>query len=140
MKIKKYYGQLPPYHNLAEEVVLGGVLINSKVAQMTLIELEIDAFAIEVHQILYRIILDIIMEYDSINPIILIDKLWNLDLLHKIGGIKKIIHLVKQAQVCVSSSIDDKIINYYIRLIKEQYIRRLLIQYGYNIVDRKSVV
>lgn len=134
MPFNKYDLHLPPYHNFAEEILLGGILINSHIVQLTLPELEVDAFSIEVHQILYRIILQIILQYQNIDAMILINKLWEIHLLQKVGGIQKIIYLVQQAQVFMSSSTDYAIIGYYIQIVKDQYVRRLLIQYGYNII------
>jgi replicative DNA helicase len=132
--MKKYHIQLPPQHNLAEEILLGGILINPNVITLTIIELSIDFFAIETHQLLYRTILQIYADYQYVDPIILINTLWEINLLHEAGGIKKILDLIKQAQIFIPKSVANISIKYYINIVKDKYFRRLLIQYGYYII------
>lgn len=64
----------------------------------------------------------------------LINSLKETKSLEKVGGIKKVNELVKQGQVFISS----KNINFYIKqlteILHENYKRRILIQYGYNII------
>lgn len=130
----KYYEQLPPQHNLAEEIMLGGILLRSKVIEIAIKELVIESFALEAHQLIYRTIIDIYFEYHYIDSIILINTLWELNLLNEIGGINKILNLLRQGQVFISKDIKNTKIEYYIKLIQDKYFRRLLIQYGYDIV------
>nr|YP_009628595.1 replication helicase subunit [Acrochaetium secundatum]QBX88378.1 replication helicase subunit [Acrochaetium secundatum] len=132
--VLKYNEQLPPQHNLAEEILLGGILLNFQVVEMTMQELTTESFATEIHQLIYATIIKIYLQDGYVNSIILINNLWNLGLLAKIGGINKILNLLRQAQVFVSSNIIENTMPYYIDLVKDKYIRRLLIQYGYNII------
>jgi replicative DNA helicase len=132
--IKKYHEQLPPQHNLAEEILLGGILINSQVIKIVIRELVTESFALETHQLIYRTIIEVYSEYKYIDSIVLINTLWELNLLNKIGGITKILNLLKQAHIFMSNSITDLTIDYYVSLIKDKYLRRLLVQYGYNII------
>nr|YP_009628797.1 replication helicase subunit [Balbiania investiens]QBX88580.1 replication helicase subunit [Balbiania investiens] len=132
--VKKYYEQLPPQNNLAEEILLGGILINTQVIQITIRELGPESFALETHQLIYRTTVEIYSRYKYIDSIILINTLWELNLLNKIGGITKILDLLKQAHIFMSNSVTNLTIDYYINLIKDKYLRRLLIQYGYNII------
>jgi replicative DNA helicase len=132
--VKKYYEQLPPQNNLAEEILLGGILINTQIVQITIRELGPESFALETHQLIYRTTIEIYSKYKYIDSIILINTLWELNLLNKIGGITKILDLLKQAHIFMSNSVTNLTIDYYINLIKDKYLRRLLIQYGYNII------
>lgn len=131
---KKYHEQIPPQHHLAEEILLGGILINSSLIEITIIELLIESFSIETHQIIYRIILNVYFKHKQIDPILIINTLWELNLLQKIGGVKKILNLLKQGQMFISRTSSEIAILYYINLIKDKYARRLLIQHAQYIV------
>nr|YP_009314195.1 Replication helicase subunit [Izziella formosana]SCW22449.1 Replication helicase subunit [Izziella formosana] len=130
----KYHEQFPPQHNLAEEIVLGGILVNTEIMQLAINELIIESFSLETHQILYRTIIEIYIQKDYIDSIILINTLWDLNLLSNVGGIRKILNLLKNAQIFVSHDFTYLTAQYYINIIKDKYLRRLLIQYGYNII------
>nr|YP_009315221.1 Replication helicase subunit [Titanophycus setchellii]SCW23676.1 Replication helicase subunit [Titanophycus setchellii] len=130
----KYHEQLPPQNNLAEEIVLGGILVNTEIMQLAINELVTESFCLETHQIIYRTIVEIYLKKDYIDSIILINTLWDLNLLNIIGGVNKILNLLKHAQVFISQEPTYSISQYYIQIIKEKYIRRLLIQHGYNII------
>lgn len=133
--VTKYHEKLPPQHNLAEEILLGSMLLHSQIIPIAIKDLTTDSFAIETHKLIYGTILKVYFSNNYIDPVILINILWELDLLIKIGGINKVLNLLRQAQIFASGDIVDKTIYYYINLIKDKYIRRLLIQYGYNIID-----
>ena len=87
--MKKYHIQLPPQHNLAEEILLGGVLINPSIITLTIIELNIESFAIEAHQLIYRTMLQVYADHKYIDSITLINTLWEMNLLYEAGGMKK---------------------------------------------------
>jgi len=131
----KYYEQLPPQHNLAEEILLGGIILNSNIIETVIGELIAESFALERHQLIYRTIIDIYIEKKHINSIILINRLWELNLLNKIGGINKILQLLQQAQIFTSKIITKAAIKYYTTLIQDKYLRRQLIQYGYDVIN-----
>lgn len=131
----KYYEQLPPQHNLAEEILLGGIILNSNIIETVIGELIAESFALERHQLIYRTIIDIYIEKKHINSIILINQLWELNLLNKIGGINKILQLLQQAQIFTSKIITKAAIKYYTTLIQDKYLRRQLIQYGYDVIN-----
>jgi replicative DNA helicase len=132
--VVKFHEQLPPQHNLAEEIILGGILLNIQVAKIVIEELVSESFALETHQIIYKTIIDVYLKKNYVDAIILINKLWELNLLNKVGGINKILDLLRQAQIFTSTTVTDITVTYYLRLIQDKYIRRLLIQYSYNII------
>jgi replicative DNA helicase len=132
--MKKHHIQLPPQHNLAEEILLGSVLVNPNIIMLTIIELKIESFAIETHQLIYRTMLQIYADHKYIDSISLINTLWEMNLLYEVGGMKKILNLIKQAQIFIPKSVNNITIKYYIKIIRDKYFRRLLIQYGYYII------
>lgn len=129
--VQKHFRQMPPHNNLVEEILLGGILLNTYIAQLVTVELVIESFSIETHQIIYRAIIGIYSKYQNVNSILLINILWEINLLQKIGGVSKILYLLQQAQMFINQKSSEFTILYYINLIKTQYARRLLIQYGY---------
>nr|YP_009313991.1 Replication helicase subunit [Hommersandiophycus borowitzkae]SCW22245.1 Replication helicase subunit [Hommersandiophycus borowitzkae] len=130
----KYHTQLPPQHNLAEEIILGGVLISTDIADLAINELITESFSLEAHQIIYRTIVEIYIQKTYVDSIILINTLWELNLLSIVGGIRKILNLLKHAQVFISQDTTYLTAQYYIHILKDKHVRRLLIQYGYNII------
>ena len=130
----KYHEQLPPQNNLAEEIVLGGILVNTEVMQLAINELVTESFSLETHQIIYRTIVEVYIKTDYVDSIILINTLWDLNLLNHIGGIRKVLNLLKNAQIFISQEITYPTAHYYICIIKDKYLRRLLIQHGYHII------
>nr|YP_009313172.1 Replication helicase subunit [Dermonema virens]SCW21426.1 Replication helicase subunit [Dermonema virens] len=132
--IIKYHEQLPPQHSLAEEIILGGILVNKEVMKLAINELITESFSLETHQLIYRTINDIYTKEQYIDSVILINTLWELNLLSYIGGIQKILDLLTQAQIFISSDLTYLTAQYYIYLIKDKHMRRLLIQYGYNVI------
>nr|UEQ12019.1 replication helicase subunit [Kumanoa mahlacensis] len=132
--IKKYYTQLPPQHNLIEEILLGGIITNFNVLTLAKLGLEIKHFAINSNQLIYTIIIQIYKKYKYVNSIVLINTLWEINILHEVGGIQKILNLIKQGQTFLPIFTENNIIKYYIDTVKDKYFRRLLIQYGYFII------
>nr|YP_010851498.1 Replication helicase subunit [Echinothamnion hookeri]WGH14298.1 Replication helicase subunit [Echinothamnion hookeri] len=90
-------------------------------------------FFLEINQIIY-LNLKSIDKKNKNNIYQVIDKLQSNNLLLKIGGIEKISQMMRQSQMFISSSK----INYYtenlIQTLKDYYIKRLIVQFGYNII------
>nr|YP_009315424.1 Replication helicase subunit [Yamadaella caenomyce]SCW23879.1 Replication helicase subunit [Yamadaella caenomyce] len=133
--LPKYHHQIPPQNSLAEEIILGGTLLNQEISQISINELTIETFSLESHQLIFRAITEIYIKERYLDPIMLINNMWELNLLEKIGGINKIIIILKQAQIFISSSYSYINIYHYISIIKDRYLRRLLIQYGYYTIQ-----
>lgn len=75
------------------------------------------------------------LQKKKINFYEILNILEEIQVLETIGGIQTVNNLMKQSQVFISSF---HYINFYLQemliLIKENYIKRLMIQYGYNII------
>nr|YP_009313380.1 Replication helicase subunit [Dichotomaria marginata]SCW21634.1 Replication helicase subunit [Dichotomaria marginata] len=130
----KYHEQFPPQHGLAEEIILGGILTNQEIIKTSIERLVVDSFSLEIHQLIYRTIIDIYTKDKYIDPIILINNLWELNLLNKIGGIQKILDLLRYGQIFSSNLYKNILVEHYIKLLQDRYLRRILIQYGYDII------
>nr|YP_009313584.1 Replication helicase subunit [Galaxaura rugosa]SCW21838.1 Replication helicase subunit [Galaxaura rugosa] len=130
----KYHEQLPPQHGLAEEIILGGILTHQDIIKITINKLTIDSFSLEINQLIYRTIIETHNRDNYIDPIILINNLWESNLLSKVGGIQKVLDLLKYGQIFTSNAFKHILIPYYIKLLQDKYFRRLLIQYGYDVI------
>ena len=124
----------PPQNYLAEEILLGTILIHPSIFPQITPLIKEDSFFLECHQIIYKNLITI-HKKNKLDIIQLLYCLSNTKSLNTIGGINKIIELMKQSQVFMSSR---NIITYtkeLVEIINNDYIKRLMIQYGYNIIS-----
>lgn len=124
----------PPQNYLAEEILLGCILINPLVFSKVIYNIKIEAFFLESHQIIYLNLLHI-YNHNKLHPIELLYSLSENNNLKKIGGIYKIIELMKQSQIFIYSNNTNIYIDELIHIINNNYTKRLIIQYGYNIIQ-----
>ena len=124
MIIEKYL----PHNFLAEKMVLNCLLINSESVEITVKSLSIEAFYFKNHQEIYKAIVFMYKNKTPIDVITISTFLQDNGLLSKIGGIKVLIELISQIPNLVY-------LEEYIRLIKDKFIRRLLIKLGYEAIN-----
>lgn len=129
-----YYHKSPPQNYLVEELLLGNILIYPYFIAYITNLIKIESFNFEIHQLIYRTILEL-SKNKNINPVALIYLLTSNKILKKIGGIKKIIHIIQQSQLFSSSKNRHHYIEKLVLIIHNNYIKRLLIQYGFNIIQ-----
>nr|YP_010986109.1 DNA replication helicase subunit [Polyopes affinis]WOL37027.1 DNA replication helicase subunit [Polyopes affinis] len=128
-----YFYLFPPQNYLAEEILLGTILINPSIFPQITPIIKPESFFLECHQIIYRNLINI-HKQNKLDTLQLLYSLSNTNELIIIGGIQKVIELMKQSQVFTSSR---NIIIYakeLVEIINHNYIKRLMIQYGYNII------
>ena len=126
----------PPYSILAEELLLGSLLLAPNPQTVGTISnlISIDALMLESHQIIYIIILTKIHKY-NISLSELVYFLSQIDILHKIGGIDKIMELVNQISALQQFESTTINIKSCIDIIQEKYVRRLLFQLSAHIAQ-----
>ena len=90
---------LPPQNYIAEEIILGSLIIRPELFENIVQSLKIECFFLESHRIIYRNIVTIQKEKE-VNPVNLICSLQKRKILETIGGTKKIITIIKQSQIC----------------------------------------
>ena len=117
-----------PHNFLAEKMILNCLLINPESIEITLQTLSIEAFYFKNHQEIYKAIIFIYKQKLPIDIFILSTFLQDNGLLEKIGGIKVLIELISQIPNLVY-------LEEYIRLVKDKFIRRLLIKLGYEAIN-----
>ena len=123
MKIEKSL----PHNFLAEKAVLNCLISNSELIEMTFQTLSVEAFYFKNHQEIYKILIFMYKNNKSIDIITLNTFIQDKGLLKKVGGIKILIELISQIPNLIY-------FEEYIHLIKEKFIRRLVIRLGYEII------
>nr|ARW65055.1 Replication helicase subunit [Polysiphonia sertularioides] len=119
-----------PQNYIAEEILIGILLIYPNIAKDIKLLVWIEIFFIESNKIIYSKLIS----NSYTNFIDLFYDLESRKVLKEIGGINKITSVMKKSQIFVSS---NKLNNYLIeviKIIKRHYSRRLIIQLGYNVI------
>ena len=117
-----------PHNFLAEKMILNCVLINSDALRITIQNISIENFYFKNHQKLFQIITSMHKKNQPIDIITLTNTLQENGLLEKIGGIKVLIELMNQVS-------NITYLEEYIRLVKDKFLRRLLIKLGYKAIN-----
>jgi replicative DNA helicase len=117
-----------PYNFLAERLVLGSILTNPEAIVIVSQHLNIETFYLKSHQIIYKGALVLYGEGKKIDYITITTWLQDNKLSEYIEDLSLIADFVNQ--VSAISFLED-----YIALIYEKYLRRLLIDLGYGIIE-----
>jgi replicative DNA helicase len=121
-----------PHNFLAEKMVLSSMLISSEAVEITIKNLTIDAFYFKNHQELFQAMCLIYENKQIIDIITLTTFLQENGLITKIGGVKVLIELINQIPNLVH-------LKEYIQLIKDKFLRRLLIKLGYKLINSSYI-
>nr|WGH13704.1 Replication helicase subunit [Lophurella pseudocorticata] len=130
-KLSKY--KFIPQSHIAEEILLGIIFIYPNIFDSIKNIIKKEYFFLETNQIIY-LQLNNIDRQNQNNTHQIIYKLQNKNLLLKIGGIEKISKMMRQSQIFISSSKINHYTENLIQTLKYHYIKRLIIQFGYNII------
>jgi replicative DNA helicase len=117
-----------PHNFLAEQMILSSLLISSEALEITIKILPVDAFYFKNHQEVYKAIIFLYQNKLSLDILTLLTFLQENGLLQQIGGIKVLIELI--SQIPNLSYLDE-----YLALVKEKFIRRCLIKFGYETIN-----
>nr|UAD84247.1 replication helicase subunit [Gracilaria changii] len=129
---------LLPQNYIAEEVLLGAILINPTIFSQVMSFLKSDSFFVESHKLIYNGLL-VLYENDKIDILQLFYFLNDSKILHYIGGVFKIIELMRQSHIFMPSINMHSYIQDLMILIHNSYTRRLIIQYGYNVIQLANI-
>jgi replicative DNA helicase len=117
-----------PNNFLAEKTILACLLINSEAIEITTQTLPVDAFYFKNHQELYKTIIFMYQNQMPVDILTLATYLQDNGLLLKIGGIKVLIELT--STIPNLTYLPD-----YIKLVKDKFIRRRLVQLGSSVIN-----
>lgn len=117
-----------PHNFLAEKIILSCLLINYEAIEITIKTVRVEAFYFINHQEIYKAILEMYKKKLPINVFSVNDFLKETGCLSKIGGTKVLLELLNQIPNLVY--LED-----YIQLIQDKFLRRSLINLGYEIIN-----
>lgn len=120
--------KLLPHNFLAEKMLLNCLIFNSEMIELTIKTLPIKAFYFKNHEQIYKAIIFMYKHQLSIDIFSLTNFLQENGLLQKIGGIRVLIELMNE----IPNLLD---LEEYIRLVKDKFLRRSLIKFGYRTIN-----
>lgn len=121
-----------PHNFLAEKIILSTLLISSDAIETTLKKIPVDAFYFKNHQEIYKSIILLYQNKNSVDIITLMTFLKDQGLLEKIGGIEVLTELINQVPNLIY-------FEEYIQLVQDKFLRRLLIQLGYKTINSSYI-
>lgn len=128
-----YINNTLPHNFLAEKIILSNLLTNLEAIEITLETLPIEAFYFQNHQEIYRAISYMYKNKIPIDLITLTSFLQDNGLLPEIGGIKVVMELFDQVPSLIY-------LEEYIALVNDKFIRRSLIEVGYEIINSSYIM
>lgn len=130
MKVSRFpqEDKILPYNFLAERLVLGSILTNPEAIVVVSQHLSIDAFYLKAHQIIYKSMLVLYGESKAIDYITLTTWLQDNKLMNCFEDLSMISNFFNE--IIAIGYLED-----YIALVHEKYLRRLLIDLGYEIIE-----
>nr|YP_009732517.1 replicative DNA helicase [Gracilaria textorii]QHS70859.1 replicative DNA helicase [Gracilaria textorii] len=127
-----------PHNYIAEEILLGTILIHPTIFSQLMPFLKSDSFFVESHQLIYASLV-ILHKDKKIDILQLFYFLNSSQILHYVGGVLKIIELMRQSHIFMPSINMYVYIQELMILINNSYTRRLIIQYGYNVIRLANI-
>lgn len=118
-----------PNNFLAEQAILNILLTNTNLIKNVNSLINIESFYYEPHRLIYLTMLELVEEVpiENINLTNIITSLQDKGRLKKIGGIERIISTISNFE-----NFSD--LESYIHLINEKYLRRLIIEFGKQVI------
>nr|YP_010198280.1 replication helicase subunit [Gracilaria ornata]UAD86696.1 replication helicase subunit [Gracilaria ornata] len=127
-----------PHNYIAEEILLGTILIHPTIFPQLMPFLKSDSFFVESHQLIYASLVTL-HKNKKIDILQLFYFLNSSQILHYVGGVLKIIELMRQSHIFMPSINMYVYIQELMVLINNSYTRRLIIQYGYNVIKLANI-
>nr|ASP44719.1 replicative DNA helicase [Agarophyton chilense] len=127
-----------PQNYIAEEILLGTILIYPTVFPQVMPFLKSDSFFVESHKLIYTSLVTL-HKAEKIDILQLFYFLNDSEILYDIGGIFKIIELMRQSHVFMPSINTYVYVQELMKLINNSYIKRLVIQYGHNVIKLANI-
>ena len=117
-----------PHNFLAEKMILSCVIFNSDLIDTIQQTITIETFYFKNHQMIYKNMLRMKCHKLPIDIVTLTVFLQDNGLILKIGGIRVLLDLGNQIPTL-------SYLNEYIRIVKEKFLRRCLIKFGYKVIN-----
>lgn len=118
-----------PNNFLAEQSALNILLTNPSLIKNVIGLLQVESFYFEPHKLIYKTICELSeeLQIEHLNLTVIITALQDKGRLKKIGGIERIISTISNFE-----NFSD--LENYVQLINEKYLRRLIIEFGKQVI------
>nr|WDZ67889.1 replication helicase subunit [Gracilaria vermiculophylla] len=127
-----------PQNYIAEEILLGTIIIHPMIFPQVMPFLKSDSFFVESHKLIYNSLV-ILHKAQKIDILQLLYFLNHSQILDNIGGVFKIIELMRQSHIFMPSISTYIYVQELMTLINNSYTKRLIIQYGYNVIKLANI-
>jgi replicative DNA helicase len=121
-----------PNSFLTEQAILNILLLHPFLVKKIISKIKKQSFYFEPHRIIYEILCELYEKEKVINVTTVVTSLQDQQLLAKIGGIDRIIAIMNRFENF--SDLDE-----YLQILQEKYLRRLLIEFGKQIIAINSL-
>nr|QVY58090.1 replicative DNA helicase subunit [Eucheuma denticulatum] len=129
-----YNYSIQPNNYIAEEILVGYIIINPFLLKTTLKNISVEHFFIESHKILYKS-LKLINDSTTIHQYNIFLSLQYQQIFKEENILSNLIKLIKQVYIFNSSNNIDFYVIQLIQIINETYNKRIIIKYAYNIIN-----
>ncbi len=120
--------KVPPASIEAEEAILGCIMFDKNTVYDVVDELPVEAFYSTTHQTIYKCIVELYRNEEPTDFIGISQRLKHLELLDKVGGTAVLSRLL-------NSTVSATNLDRYLKLVKEKYFRRQMIDCGQRISE-----
>lgn len=130
---KFYRYKFIPQNYLAEEILIGIILIYPKILNKSKNFIKSDIFLVETNKTIYSRLVNIINSKEN-NVIKLLCEVDKTNTKSKSDDINRMIKLMKKSHTFISYCKTNNYLENLIQILKKAYTKRLIIQLGYNII------
>lgn len=124
-------GTVMPFNLEAEQSVLGSVLIDANCMEDVVAEINADSFYLPQHRAIFSAMMLMYSKSKAIDPVIIADALVKNGLYDTSGGRDYLLQLAQSVPSTAN-------IEYYIKIVKEQYYLRTLVEISNDIIDKAT--
>ena len=124
-------GVIMPYNLEAEQSVLGSILIDQECMELVVSEINADAFYRPQHREIFSAMMLMYTNSKAIDPVIIADALTKKGHYDTVGGREYLMTLAQSVPSTVN-------IEYYVKIVKEQFYLRSLVTISNTIIDQAT--
>lgn len=124
-------GVIMPYNLEAEQSVLGSILIDQECMELVVSEINADAFYLPQHREIFSAMMLMYTNSKAIDPVIIADALTKKGHYDTAGGREYLMTLAQSVPSTVN-------IEYYVKIVKEQFYLRSLVSISNTIIDQAT--
>ena len=124
-------GVIMPYNLEAEQSVLGSILIDQDCMELVVSEINADAFYLPQHREIFSAMMLMYTNSKAIDPVIIADALTKKGHYDTVGGREYLMTLAQSVPSTVN-------IEYYVKIVKEQFYLRSLVTISNAIIDQAT--